>query len=371
MQGVDREELGAVVRIAAAVAGVPTASLNVLDDRRQVQLVTVGFPPRDCDRADAMCGVRLHTGHPVLVRDARLDPDYRDNPWVTGELGQIRFYANTPLITPEGSVYGTLCVFDTEPHELTDAQMDRLRDLAGVIDAFFEGRRQSRAVAEFTDATEARKKWAEALLDGINVAVIAVDTEFRPIFCNQAFRDSHDPDLDLTAAPVRIAERFQIYEPDGQTPIADQETPMIMAMNGHGPVTGREMMLRGTRNGAAVVRANARALYGADGAITGGMVALHDITAEAARKRLVEEARSRLAAANAELRRSNTDLTNFAAGVSHDLVAPLAAVGGYLELLAEEVTEPAAGHVAAAGRAVEEMRDVIRSLLSAARSDPA
>ncbi|BAL88607.1 putative multi-sensor signal transduction histidine kinase [Actinoplanes missouriensis 431] len=371
MQGADREELGAVVRIAAAVAGVPTAALNLIDEGRQVQVVTAGFPGRDCDRADAMCAVRLGTGRPVHVPDARLDPDYRDNPWVTGELGLVRFYANAPLITPDGSVLGTLCVFDTVPHELTAEQLDRLQDLAGVIVALVEGRRQTRTVAEFAQATEARKKWAEALLDGINVAVIAVDTQYRPILCNQAFRDSHDPGIDLTAAPVGIAERFQIYEPDGQTPITDEGTPMIMAMNGLGPVTGRELMLRGTRNGAAMVRANARALYGADGAISGAVLALHDITAEAARKRLIEEARSRLAAANAELRRSNTDLTNFAAGVSHDLVAPLAAVGGYLELLAEEVTEPAAGHVAAAGRAVEEMRDVIRSLLGAARSDTA
>ncbi|MEU4560987.1 GAF domain-containing protein [Actinoplanes sp. NPDC023936] len=364
------EELRAVVRVAAAVAGVPAAALNLIDEHRQVQLVTVGFRGRDCDRRDSMCGVRLHTGRPVHLPDARLDPDYRDNPWVTGELGLVRLYANAPLITPEGFVLGTLCVFDTEPHELTAEQMARLRDLAGVIVAFFEGRRQTRLTAEFAAATEARKQWAEALLDGINVAVIALDTEYRSTLFNRAARDSHDPDVDLNAAPVGVAERYQIYEPDGCTPVADDETPLIVALTGGGPVIGKEMILRGTRNGTVRVRANARALHAPDGSISGAVVALHDVTAEAARKRLVEEARSRLATANAELRRSNTDLTNFAAGVSHDLVAPLAAVGGYLELLADEVTGPAAGHVAAASRAVEEMRDLIRSLLGAARSDP-
>ncbi|MBB2946738.1 signal transduction histidine kinase [Actinoplanes lutulentus] len=362
-----QEELRAVVRIAAAVAGVPTATLNLIDEHRQVMLTTVGFTGRDCDRDDSMCAIRLGTGQPVNLPDASLDPAYRNNPWVTGELGLIRFYANAPLITPHGHILGTLCVFDTEPHELSAEQAARLEDLAAVIVAFFERRRQTRVTAEFAAITEARKEWAEALLDGIDVAVVAIDTEFQATLYNRAARLSHDPDVDLGAAPVGIAERYQLFEPDGHTLIPDDEVPLMVALAGNGPVTAKEMILRRPKTGPATVRANARALYDAAGAITGAVVALQDVTAEATRKRLIEEARSRLAAANAELLRSNADLTNFAAAVSHDLVSPLAAVGGYLELLADE----AGLSVEPATREVERMQNLIESLLSAAAADGA
>jgi PAS domain-containing protein len=361
------EELQAVVRVAAAVAGVPTATLNLIDERRQVMLTTVGFAARECDRDDSMCAVRLASGRPVNLPDARLDPEYRDNPWVTGELGLIRFYANAPLITPDGHVLGTLCVFGAEPKELDPADLRRLQDLAKVIVAFFERRRQSRVTAEFAAVTEARKEWAEALLDGIDVAVMALNTDYRVTMYNRAARANHDPDIDLEADPAEIADRFQLFEPDGVTPVPFGELPLMVALSGRGPVNGRDMVVKRPRSGPARVRANARALHARDGGpITGAVVALQDVTAEATRVRLVEEARARLAAANAELLRSNADLTNFAAGVSHDLVAPLAAVRGYLELVSDEVTGPAADHAGKAADAVTRMRDVIESLLRSA-----
>ena len=41
------DELEAVVRVAAMVAGVPTATLNLIDENRQCQLTTNGFEGGD------------------------------------------------------------------------------------------------------------------------------------------------------------------------------------------------------------------------------------------------------------------------------------------------------------------------------------
>ena len=365
------DELRAVVRVAAAVAGVPAAALNLLDEHRQYQIATVGTPARDCARADSMCVVRLSGGRPVQVPDARADPDYRANPWVTGEFAQIRFYAEAPLITPDGHILGTLCVFDTEPGEISAEQMACLEDLAGVVVAFFERRRRARAVEEYATATEARKQWAEALLDGIDVAVIAIDDRFRVTMFNRAAQNLHEPDVELGGERAGTAARFALYEPDGLTPVPDEEVPLFVVLAGRGPVTGKEMVIRRPRHGDVHVRANARPLLAPDGAVTGAVVALQNYTAEHARRRLVEEARSRLAAANAELRRSNADLTHFAGAVSHDLVAPLAAVSGYLELLADELPDGHPGHerVEAATKEVRTMRDLIDDLLRAASGE--
>ncbi|WP_328469193.1 ATP-binding protein [Actinoplanes sp. NBC_00393] len=365
-----QEELEAVVRVAAAVAGVPTAALNLIDDRRQCQLTTVGFPGRDCARSEAMCAVRLDAGRFVHLPDARLDPDYRSNPWVTGALGSIVFYASAPLVTPRGSVLGTLCVFDGVPRELTAAQIGRLEDLAAIVVAFFERRRHARLTAELAAGNEARKQWTETVMDTIDVAVIAIDPGYRVTMFNRAARDLHAPDVDLAAAPVDVAGRYSLYELDG-TPVPDDEIPLMVAMSGRGPVTGREMLIRRPGAGPRRVRANARALQADGGAVLGAVVALQDVTAEATRRRLLDEARDRLAAANADLRRSNADLTNFAGAVSHDLVAPLAAVGGALELIADDLDGRALGWADAAGRAVVRMRDLIVALLDYARAGSA
>ena len=49
---------------------------------------------------------------------------------MTGEIGSVRFYATHQLVTPEGVVIGTLCVFDEEPRALDDDQARALASLA-------------------------------------------------------------------------------------------------------------------------------------------------------------------------------------------------------------------------------------------------
>ncbi|GGN71772.1 hypothetical protein GCM10010112_39390 [Actinoplanes lobatus] len=368
-------ELDAVVRVAAAVAGVPNATLNLLDDSRQYQHTTVGFTGQDCGRDDSMCAVRLERGEFVHVPDAREEPDYRDNPWVTGELGHIRFYASAPLISPGGYVMGTLCVFDNEPGRLDGEQIGRLTDLAGIIVAFFERRRHARLSAGLRTDLTAREEWTRTVLDSIDEAVFAVAPSGQLLLYNRAARELHHPGIDPDAGPVRIASRYQLYEPDGRTLLREEDVPLVRVLRTGEPVQGRELMVRTPGMEARRVRANARALRGPDGVIIGAAVALQDVTAELTRLRLLEEARRRLALANAELRRSNADLTDFAGAVSHDLVAPLAAVGGYLDLLDdlrdEDGPERVTAWVEEAARAVGRMRDLIDSLLGYARAGSA
>ncbi|GAA0469600.1 hypothetical protein Aca07nite_40710 [Actinoplanes capillaceus] len=368
-------EMEAVVRVAAAVAGVPNASLNLLDDTRQYQHTTVGFAGRDCARDDSMCAVRLDRAEFVHVPDAREEPDYRDNPWVTGELGHVRFYASAPLLSPNGYVMGTLCVFDDEPRRLDDEQIGRLTDLAGIIVAFFERRRHTRLSADLRATLTAREEWTRTVLDSIDEAVLAATPSGRLLLYNRAARDMHDPEIDPDAGPEGIANRYQLYEPDGRTLLREEDVPLVRVLRTGEPVQGRELMIKVPGREPRRVRANARAMRGPGGVVTGAAVALQDVTGELSRLRIIDEARRRLALANAELRRSNADLTDFAGAVSHDLVAPLAAVGGYLDLLDdlrdEDGPERVTAWVDEAARAVGRMRDLIDSLLGYARAGSA
>ncbi|WP_345524303.1 GAF domain-containing sensor histidine kinase [Nocardioides conyzicola] len=125
-----RADLLAIVEIAAQVAQTPMATINLITDTEQHQIATHGFDPSVCAREDSMCNVVLHEGRPVVVPDASLDPRFRDNPFVTGAIGNVRFYATHQLLTPEGVVIGTLCVFDEVPRSLTDEQERALLGLA-------------------------------------------------------------------------------------------------------------------------------------------------------------------------------------------------------------------------------------------------
>jgi GAF domain-containing protein len=137
-------EIEDLVARAAEVAGVPMATLNLLDAERQCQPATVGFDGGDVPRRDAMCDVTLRLGRFVHVPDARADERFAASPWVDGRLGEVRFYASAPLLTARGYVIGTLCVFDIEPHELSEDQIARLRLLAAQVVETFEGERGAR-----------------------------------------------------------------------------------------------------------------------------------------------------------------------------------------------------------------------------------
>jgi K+-sensing histidine kinase KdpD len=125
-----RSDLLALVEIAAQVAQVPMATINLITDTEQHQVATHGFDASVCSREDSMCAAVLDTGAPVIVPDASEDPRFRDNPFVTGVIGHVRFYATHQLRTPDDVVIGTLCVFDEVARTLTPEQEHALVGLA-------------------------------------------------------------------------------------------------------------------------------------------------------------------------------------------------------------------------------------------------
>jgi signal transduction histidine kinase len=140
-------DLQGLVELAAIVCEVPTAVINIIDDRRQHQIAAVGFVPGVCEREDSMCAVVLDQARRVEVFDAREDVRFVDNPFVTGEIAKVRFYASSPLVTPGGVVIGTLCVFDDATGELGSGAAHGLDVLARQVVDVLELRRTARELA--------------------------------------------------------------------------------------------------------------------------------------------------------------------------------------------------------------------------------
>lgn len=141
-------DLQSLVELVAQVCEVPTAAINIISRDHQHQIATAGFDPSVCAREDSMCSLVLTEHEPVVVPDASLDSRFSDNAFVTGVIGSVRFYASAPLITPDGTTLGRLCVFDEVPRQLTDSQRRALVTLADQVMDVLELRHRSRQLEE-------------------------------------------------------------------------------------------------------------------------------------------------------------------------------------------------------------------------------
>lgn len=150
-------DLQSLVDLIAAICEVPHAAINMVGSRSQHQIVTSGLEPSICTREDSMCAVVMGDPRPVVVADASVDPRFRDNPFVTGEIGAVRFYASAPITTPDGLPIGRLCVFDDAPRELTPLQKRALGVMAAQVMDLLELRFRSRALEDsLQELTEVR-----------------------------------------------------------------------------------------------------------------------------------------------------------------------------------------------------------------------
>lgn len=141
-------DLQSLAELAATVCGVPTAVINIIDDRFQHQIAAVGFSPATCAREDSMCAVVFQQKHQVEVSDAREDARFATNPFVTGEVANVRFYASSPLVTPDGIPIGTLCVFNEETGQLSAESSRALELLAHQVVDVLELRKVSRELGQ-------------------------------------------------------------------------------------------------------------------------------------------------------------------------------------------------------------------------------
>lgn len=143
-----RRELDALVELAAQLAGVPYATVNLFSSDVQHQVATAGFEGGSTPMDDSMCRLVVETGEPIMLEDAASDVRFAGNPWTNGELADIRFYGSQPLRTPSGVVVGTLCVFDHESHRVTTEAARGLEQLADRVVDVLELELASRRLSE-------------------------------------------------------------------------------------------------------------------------------------------------------------------------------------------------------------------------------
>ncbi len=130
-----------IVRLASLICGAPMAMVSLIDRERQWFKAAVGIDVHETPRGVAFCDHAIRMpGHLLEVEDARLDPRFATNPLVVDDPG-IRFYAGMPILSGDGHALGTVCVIDSQPHTLSDAQCESLHLLSRLTTQLLEGRR--------------------------------------------------------------------------------------------------------------------------------------------------------------------------------------------------------------------------------------
>ena len=134
-----------------------------------------------------------------------------------------------------------------------------------------------RELGESRDEAEQRSSLLNAVLETIDVAVVACDSHGQLTMFNQAAREFHglaaDPDLD----PADWAEHYALRAEDGVTPLEVDQVPLYRALV-EGQVTGEHLTITAVDQPARIVRCDGRALRGQDGAVVGAVVAMTDVT---------------------------------------------------------------------------------------------
>ncbi len=114
------------------------------------------------------------------------------------------------------------------------------------------------------------------LLDNVQAGIVACDAEGQLKLFNQAARSFHGlPERPLF--PEEWAEHYDLYLPDGKTPMSTNDIPLFRAFQGH-QVEDVEMMIVPQQGVARILTANGQAIVDVNGEKQGAVVVMHDIT---------------------------------------------------------------------------------------------
>ncbi|CAN5914957.1 hypothetical protein BH24BAC1_BH24BAC1_24540 [soil metagenome] len=220
------------------------------------------------------------------------------------------------------------------------------------------------------------REYLGAVLENVEDGIAGCDQNGLISFFNRATREFHGlPETPLP--PEEWATHYNLFHPDGHTPLAMEEVPLFRAFKGE-VVRNVEIVIAPKNGKTRHVLCSGRKILGRDGKNLGAVVVMHDITERkraeeelnqknkvisaayeelktvekeliAANNQLEERVRKRteelsaknreLYSKNLELVSMNNDLDNFVYIAGHDLKVPLLNMEALLGILRNELVQ--------------------------------
>lgn len=137
-----------LVALTARVFSLPISLIALVDETEVQYIANHGMPGNDVQsRQEALCSTVVLHNKAIVYRDLSAEKA----PFITEQAGQaarhnqIRFYAGAPLRMPDQRNIGTLCIVDSQPRTLSEAEQRMLEQLAEVVSHTIVVRHQCRS----------------------------------------------------------------------------------------------------------------------------------------------------------------------------------------------------------------------------------
>ncbi|WP_339691622.1 diguanylate cyclase [uncultured Parasphingorhabdus sp.] len=131
-----------ITTVAKLALDVPMVAISLLDGNRQWFKSKIGFEALEVPRDSTFCNHAIDQNCSLIIEDATLDPQFKDNPSVTG-IPFLRSYIGVPLTTPDGHNIGTLSALDIVPRQFGHSKVELMEQLAELVMHELELRQQT------------------------------------------------------------------------------------------------------------------------------------------------------------------------------------------------------------------------------------
>ena len=266
-----QEAFDRYTRLARQVVSAPVALITLLDVDRQFFLSCTGLPgewqaARQTPLTHSFCQHVVASGEPLIVEDARLHPQLKDNLAIT-DLSVIA-YLGIPLFMEEKSI-GSFCVIDNMPRHWTEHEVTVMKEMAQLV---------ASEIAVHVKATQINDQFArvEAMLNSVADGIYAMDTDGYCTYANARYGDMFGyTNSELIGRDLHVLTHHT--HADGK-PYPRESCPIRWAMQeGERIVVDNEVMWR--RDGSMVPVEYAAFPIKVDGRTTGVAVRITDISA--------------------------------------------------------------------------------------------
>lgn len=148
---------------------------------------------------------------------------------------------------------------------------------------------------EAEQALVRQNEFIQAALDNISDGVVACDADGNLALFNRAAREWHGIDA-LKLPPDQWSSHYDLFGPDGTTPLATEAIPLRRAFNGE---QLKDVGMTIAANGQPLrhILASGRPFYDYQGRKLGAIAAMHDITERKQAERALRESEARLKSA--------------------------------------------------------------------------
>ncbi|MGF1622773.1 MAG: ATP-binding protein [Rhodomicrobiaceae bacterium] len=319
-----------ICEMASKQLHTPISLVSLVGEKEQCVPAAVGLNADSTPRNLTFCAHAIMDGTPLIVEDTTSDERFADNPLVTGAPG-IAAYAGIPLETSKGLRVGTLCAIDVKPHKFNEQDIEYLQDLSQLAVSTIAAHlteltladelEKSAAMAE--EVAESKLRY-ELAIRGASVGLWDWNVETDALFWSDRFREIAGIESD-DFVPELSSFYERLHPGDRERVI----TMLKLHLYEKEPYDV-EYQLRREKGDYVWIRARGQAVWDENGKPIRMAGSVDDITD----RKFTEFELVRHASA---LERSNRELEDFAAVLSHDLKAPVRRIGVFVPQIMEAI----------------------------------